>query len=135
MRKFTIVQVIVDKAILVLCAALVFGGVMVVIFVSKSYLSLDDEWLRLVLSSLSFVVVFLYTALTVPILRVYRKDMLFLPLLLGFGLIPVLLVFTLFVLRLVPMPRHLVPYLLATLVLVPGLIMGLRSVLRICRRM
>lgn len=134
MRKLTIGRIIFDRARLVLCALAVFGGMMAVGLFARSYLALEEDWIRFVFASLAFPLLFFYIAVTTPVLRTYRKDVLFVPLLLGTGLFPALLAFTLFFFKFLPMPNHVFPYLVASLVLLPALIMCLRYFLAMLRR-
>jgi hypothetical protein len=118
-----------DKAVLILCALLVFGGVLGVGLIAKYYFGLEERWILFVFASLSFSLTFFYVAATTPTLRMYRTDVRFLPWTVGFGLFPIILAGALFVLEWLPMPSRVYPYLLVALALVPALILGLKSLL------
>ena len=126
--------VLFDKAVLIICALLVFGGVLGVGLVSKYYFALEEQWILFVFASLGFSLTFFYVAATTPTLRMYRKEVPFLLWTLGFGLCPILVAYALFFFEWVPMPSRVYPYLIASLSLVPVLILGLKSLLERLRR-
>jgi len=123
-----------DKAVLIICALLVFGGVLGVGLVSKYYFAFEEQWILFVFASLSFSLTFFYVAATTPALRLYRKDVPFLPWILGFGLCPIIVAYMLFFFGWVPMPSRVYPYFIVSLPLVPVLILGLKSLLERLRR-
>jgi hypothetical protein len=130
MSRRTVARRVMDKAALLVCGLVVFGGVLGVVLFAEDYLGLDEDRVRFLLAALGFIGLVMYFGATLPGPRAYRRRRLFWPVLLIIAVAPVSLFFILLEAGFVPMPQRVYPYMIIGLLLVPALLAAFHSLLR-----
>ena len=131
MSRGPLARRLIDRAALLLCALVAFGGVLGFVLFAEDYLGLPEDWARFLLAALGLTGLVMYFGATFPGPRAYRRRRLFWPLLLITAIFPVGLLAALIGAGILPMPDRAYQYLIPGLVMVPALVTAFHRLLRL----
>lgn len=117
-----------DKLFLVITAIATGSLLMGTIFFLQDYLSLSKEWVMFVLSGGLYFVVVVYIATAVG--KGYKRKSAFMLYVVSITLIVLLLMFIFLFFHVVPLPKFIVPYIIAETILAPIPILAAKRMTR-----